>query len=248
MTRGTETSETLLSRAAWSRIVEPADEVAGMLVAAVGPVAGLRWVCAVSTDPDLVGQGVAQLMDRLGLDSPTMRQRLVRAVARWAPRVTGLDPRHDVAMLHGLGGRLVTPENEEWPSHLDDLGAAAPLCLWVRGESRVDAVLSRSVSLVGARASTDYGDRVAGEMAAVLADHGFATVSGGAYGIDAAVHRGSLAASGATVAFLAGGVDRLYPAGNAQLLRAITDQGGVLVSESPPGEFRAGSGFSSATG
>lgn len=235
MTLRAEISETALARAAWSRVVEPADEVAGMLVAAVGPAAGMRWVGALSSDPEIVARGVAQLMERLEVDDPNVRRRLVRAVARWSPRLAGLNPRRDVAALRALGGRLVTPEDEEWPSSLDDLGAAAPLCLWVRGSGRVDTVLARSVSLVGARASTDYGDRVAGEMAAALADHGFGTVSGGAYGIDAAVHRGSLAAGGSTVAFLAGGVDRLYPAGNAQLLRAVEDRGGVLVSEVPPG-------------
>ncbi|MEP7764983.1 DNA-processing protein DprA [Sanguibacter sp. 25GB23B1] len=235
MTLRAETSETALARAAWSRVVEPADEVAGMLVGAVGPVAGLRWLCALGTDADLVTRGVSQLMDRLEVDDPRVRQRLVRAVGRWSPRLRGLDPRRDVVALHELGGRLVTPEDEEWPSSLDDLGAGAPLCLWVRGEGRVDTTLARSVSLVGARASTDYGDRVAGEMAAALADHGFGAVSGGAYGIDAAAHRGSLAAGGTTVAFLAGGVDRLYPAGNAQLLRAVAERGGLLVSEVPPG-------------
>ena len=235
MSGGTEVSQTALARAAWSRLVEPADEVAGMLVGAVGPDAGLRWLTALGSDPDRVARGVAKLATRLGVDEPRMRQRLVRAVGRWAPRLVGLDPRRDVAALREIGGRLVTPESGEWPAGLDDLGPGAPLCLWVTGEGRVDALLARSVSLVGARARTDYGDRVAGEMAAALADHGFCTVSGGAYGIDAAAHRGALAAGGQTVAFLAGGVDRLYPAGNAQLLRAVGERGGVLISEVPPG-------------
>ena len=235
MSRGTEVSRTALARAAWSRIAEPADEVAGMLVGAVGPDAGLRWLTALGSDPDRVARGVVELSSRLGVDEPRVRQRLVRAVDRWAPRLVGLDPRRDVAALREIGGRLVTPESDEWPAGLDDLGSGAPLCLWVRGEGRLDAVLGRSVSIVGARASTDYGDRVAGEMAAALADHGFGTVSGGAYGIDAAAHRGALAAGGATAAFLAGGVDRLYPAGNAQLLSAVAERGGVLVSEVPPG-------------
>lgn len=234
-TRAEEPSETTLALAAWSRLVEPGDEVAGMLVGAVGPVSAMRWLAALRSDPDLVARGVRELMDRLDVSDPRTVQRLVRAVGRWAPRLAGLDPRRDVATLADLGGRVVTPASEDWPLGLDDLGVAAPLCLWVRGGARVSDVLERSVALVGARASTDYGDRVAGEMAAALADHGFTTVSGGAYGIDAAAHRGSLAARGATVAFLAGGVDRLYPAGNAHLLRAVPERGGLLISEVPPG-------------
>lgn len=235
MSGALDVPQTTLARAAWSRLVEPADEVAGMVVGAVGPVAGLRWLSAAGADPDRVERAVAELVDRLGVDDPGVRARLVRAVGRWAPRLGGLDPRRDVAALGAVGGRLVTPEDDEWPAGLDDLGPGAPLCLWVRGDLEVGAVLGRSVSLVGARASTDYGDRVAGEMSASLADHGFATVSGGAYGIDAAVHRGSVAAGGVTVAFLAGGVDRLYPAGNARLLQAVAERGGALVSEVPPG-------------
>src|SRR5450756_1961145 len=72
-------------------------------------------------------------------------------------------------------------------------------------------------------------------MSAGLADAGWTVVSGGAYGIDAVAHRAALAAGGTTVAFLAGGVDRLYPAGNATLLAAIQESGGSLVSEVPPG-------------
>ena len=65
----------------------------------------------------------------------------------------------------------------------------------------------RSVSVVGSRAATGYGSHVAGEIAADLAERGWAVVSGGAYGIDAAAHRGALATQGITIAVLACGVD-----------------------------------------
>jgi len=96
-------------------------------------------------------------------------------------------------------------------------------------------VHARSVAVVGARACTSYGEHVTAAMSAGLADAGWTVVSGGAYGIDAVAHRAALAAGGTTVAFLAGGVDRLYPAGNATLLAAIQESGGSLVSEVPPG-------------
>lgn len=228
-------AEVTLARAAWSRIVEPGDVVAGALVAGVGPVAALRWLTAMDTGPASVRHGVRRLCDHLDVPDAGARGRMERAVARWQPRLAGLDPRRELSVLSRLGGRLVVPEDSEWPRRLTDLGAGAPMCLWVRGQAPVAATLERAVALVGARASTDYGERTAAELSLGLGDRGFTTVSGGAYGIDAAVHRGSLAAGRATVAFLAGGVDRLYPAGNADLLRAVTQGPGLLISEVPPG-------------
>ncbi|WP_265523246.1 DNA-processing protein DprA [Oerskovia flava] len=239
-----DVSDPLLAHAAWSRIVEPGDEVAGALLAHLGAVDALAWMLDAVRQPrpaaaELAGSGraVAALSAPSGGPPPDRRAaaRLARSLARWAPRLDGLDPRRELRVLERLGGRAVLPTDDDWPAGLDDLGASAPVCLWVRGESALDRLASRSVALVGARACTDYGAQVATELAAGLADRGFTVVSGGAYGIDAAVHRGALAAGGSTVAFLAGGVDRLYPAGNTDLLRAMTERGGAVVSEVPPG-------------
>lgn len=90
------------------------------------------------------------------------------------------------------------------------------------------------MALVGARASTGYGDHVAAELAYGLVRKGYTAVSGGAFGIDAAAHRGALAAGGPTVAVLACGVDRAYPMAHAGLLDRIAETGLVL-SEWPPG-------------
>jgi DNA processing protein len=87
---------------------------------------------------------------------------------------------------------------------------------------------------VGSRAATSYGGHMAGELAADLGERGWAVVSGGAYGIDAAAHRGALAAKGVTIAILACGVDYPYPAGHADLFAAIAAQG-LVASEWPPG-------------
>ncbi|MDM7832699.1 DNA-processing protein DprA [Cellulomonas edaphi] len=104
-------------------------------------------------------------------------------------------------------------------------------------------LLRRSVALVGSRAATTYGERVAVDLAAGLVDAGACVVSGGAYGIDAAAHRGALARGGGTVVLLAGGVDRSYPAGNARLFETVVSSGGALVAEVPPGRLPTKSRF-----
>jgi DNA processing protein len=98
------------------------------------------------------------------------------------------------------------------------------------------------VSVVGSRAATSYGGHIAGELSADLGERGWAVISGGAYGIDAAAHRGALAAEGVTIAILACGVDYPYPAGHADLFAAIAAQG-LLVSEWPPGSRPARTRF-----
>ncbi|MCG7288418.1 DNA-processing protein DprA, partial [Cellulomonas sp. ACRRI] len=160
---------------------------------------------------------------------------LARALPRWAPRLAELDPRPALDDLGEHGGVLLVPGSPAWPRRLDDLGPAAPLCLWLRGEPDLAALAGRSVAVVGARAATPYGERVAGDLGAGLAERGATVVSGGAFGVDVAAHRGALAAGGRTVALLAGGIDRPTPAGNLAVLERIVDDGGALVAESPPG-------------
>ncbi|MBQ1017762.1 DNA-processing protein DprA [Micromonospora sp. D93] len=147
-----------------------------------------------------------------------------------------------------LGARLVTPDDEEWPAQVADLATlrlpdasrrvdaetAPPLCFWVRGSWQLGEALDRSVAVVGARASTGYGQHVATELGYGLAERDWTVVSGGAFGIDAAAHRGALTAGGLTVAVLACGLDRPYPMGNAALFDRIAETG-LLVSEWPPG-------------
>ncbi|QAY70551.1 DNA-processing protein DprA [Xylanimonas protaetiae] len=210
-----------LAATAWSRLAEPGDETAGALVAHLGAAGALAW---------LVDQQGSVLLEPA---APAQRA-LAAGVARWSPRLDGLDPRRELAVLERTGGTLLLPDDHRWPRGLDDLGTAAPFALWVRGDADLAAACHRSVALVGARASTSYGEHVTAQLAAGLVDRGFTVVSGGAYGIDAVAHRGALVGGGSTVAVMAGGVDRFYPQGNHELLRRVTENGAV-VAEVPPG-------------
>lgn len=150
----------------------------------------------------------------------------------------------DLDLLDRRGGRLVTPDDDEWPTLAfasfggiplrDKPQGHPPLALWVIGPLRLDEVGERAAAIVGTRACTAYGEHVAAEISAGLVERDIAVVSGGAYGIDGAAHRATLAADGVTGAVLAGGLDVLYPAGHSALLHRV-GQTGLLVSEYPPG-------------
>ena len=161
-------------------------------------------------------------------------------VANLQARLEIADPDHDLAAGALVGARFVIPGDAEWPDQVDDLvrlsrrDAGVPLGLWVRGPLDLRAACRRSVAVVGARASTAYGEYVAGELGLGLAERLWTVVSGGAYGIDGSAHRGALAGDGATVAVLACGVDVAYPRGHAALIDRIA-QTGLIVSEWPPG-------------
>jgi DNA processing protein len=143
--------------------------------------------------------------------------------------------------------RLIAPGDAEWPSQLDDPGDTRPLLLRARGSADLRLSCVNSVSIVGSRAATGYGNYVAIEMAASLAERGIAVVSGGAFGADARAHRGALAGGGVTVAVLAGGLEFGYPRGHSELFAAIAADG-VLVSECTPGRGRTRPAFASVSG
>jgi DNA processing protein len=153
---------------------------------------------------------------------------------RWQVRLAGVPSAEEVAGFCRAGIRLTFPGDPEWPGQLDDLGDARPYALWLRGTADLRFSCLRSVAIVGSRAATAYGCYVASEFAASMAARGWAVISGGAYGVDAAAHRGALGAEGVTVAVLACGVDVPYPVGHKDLLDAIAGRG-VVVSEWPPG-------------
>ena len=212
----------LAAVATWSCLVEPGDGVAGRAVQALGAAAALRMVIGPKADPGaLHAADIAPAQWRA-------------ALARWRPRLDRSTVEHALDAAQRMRIRLLVPHDERWPHAIDDLGEFAPLCLWVRGEARALGRARPAVAIVGARAATGYGEHVAAEISAELAASGVAVVSGAAYGIDGAAHRAALSAGGVTVALLAGGADRSYPAGHSDLLSRIAETGAVA-SEVPCG-------------
>lgn len=172
------------------------------------------------------------LVAREGAVEALERVRAELPEGHWAQRLRRLPARFLAASDSAI--RVVVPGDAEWPPSLNDLDAAAPFCLWLRGGLELAAAAATSVAIVGARSSTAYGEYVAGELGIGCTAAGYTVVSGAAYGIDGAAHRGALACPGPTIAVLACGVDRAYPRGHESLLGRIVSTG-LLVSEVPPG-------------
>lgn len=211
--------------AAWaylSRVAEPPCLELAELVRSVGPVEAAERVRRGLVDGELARHTES-------------RREMDRAA-------------DDLELLARRGGRLITPDSDEWPvlafAAFAALGGAAggragirggpPMVLWALGPVRLDEAALRAVALVGTRAATVYGEHVTQDLAAGVAERGVAVVSGGAYGIDGAAHRAALECGGVTVAVLAGGLDVLYPAGHSALLHRI-GQHGLVFTEYPPG-------------
>ncbi len=204
----------------WNLVTEPGDRVAGALVAALGPEDALDYVFGdLSAPPGGADDG--------GDGRPALRA-LQEGRSRWGARLEATYLRQAMSTAVRVGLRVLLPGDQDWPEHLADLGDHRPLALWVRGD--VTVLSDTGVAIVGARASSNYGEHVAGELAGSLAADGLVVVSGGAYGIDGVAHRAALRAGGKTVAVLAGGLDRAYPAGHAALFERIVADG-ALVSE-----------------
>lgn len=225
------------ARAAWSAIAEPGDADAGHLVAVLGAeasVAALTGVPWPARDGGTVdATSLENALAAVG-DEELSRSDLVDAAARWRSRVSAPTVLLALRQAARFGAALMVPGDPDWPVGVNDLGQSTPHALWVRGDRALLGRLERSIAIVGARAATGYGEHVTIEASSGLVDRGFTIVSGAAYGIDGIAHRAALAGSGSTVAFLAGGVDRFYPAGHEALLTRIVERGAV-VSEVPPG-------------
>jgi DNA processing protein len=214
--------------ATWTGIAEPGDRMAGLVVEAMGAADSLeaivaRWP-AVRWSAALRHAGVDEIPDG----------DIDQAIERWRPRLKSEMALLALRQAARYATRLLTPGDEGWPAGVADLGLHRPIGLWVRGTDATLAALDKSISLVGARAATGYGEHITMEATAGLVDRGYAIVSGAAYGIDGVAHRTAIASNGQTVAFLAGGVDRYYPSGHEALLTRIVEVGAVI-SELPCG-------------
>lgn len=205
------------ARVILAMLAEPDDPVTGGLMRCLGAVEALGLL---DTDTTVPGLG--------RVDGQVWRDRLASP-----DRLDGLEQR--LRMVEENGIAILIPGDAQWPRALDDLGERAPYVLFVRGAASFLArPLNDLVTVTGSRAASAYGEHVAGELAGDLANRKRVLVAGGAYGVEAAVHRAVLAAGGDTIAVLAGGVDRPYPSGHRELLDRVGDVG-ALVSELPPG-------------
>lgn len=230
---GGVSEDVLRARAFLNRVAEPASIAVWKMVRERGPVEAADRIRVGDVD-DHVSEATAS-------------------------RAAMVDPDADLAAAERHGIRLVVPESRDWPhfavAALEAAGARRlatyekgdrtqaesgelipPLALWCRGPGDLASLGVRSVAIVGARAATRYGEQVARTLASGLAERAFVVVSGGAYGIDAAAHRGALAAGNdaETVIVSAGGLDHAYPSGNSALFERAAETG-LLLSESPPG-------------
>lgn len=193
---------------------EPGDAVTGRMIRTVGASETIARVLADEVPPRP--------------DGDTWQRRL-------APRINLAQTRRVLAETERPGMRVLIPGDAEWPAGVDALGDGAPVALWAKGDI---GLLSRPVwdrlTVTGARASTAYGEHVTTELVQSAVADSRVVFSGGAYGIDGAAHRAALASDGSTVAVLAGGLDRPYPVGHADLFTRV-GKDGLLLSELPPG-------------
>lgn len=205
------------ARIALALFAEPGDPVTGRFIQRVGAVETVRLLASDDPVPVLSKEAAALWRKHF---RPDQQPNALRDVLR---------------ATENLGLTIVVPGVHGFPASLNDLGERVPYLIWAKGAvSLLAGEMASRFSITGSRAATSYGEHVAGEIASDLTSQEKVLVSGGAYGIDASVHRATLAAGGRTVAVMASGLDLLYPAGNRDLLERIGDLG-LLVSEQPPG-------------
>lgn len=204
----------------------------------------------MSTDDRMARMGLCAL-------SPLGAPAVVRAVAEfgaldiwegflaqgqdttWGRRAAAVNLDEIARATTACGARFLVPGDDEWPDQFRSLDHAnvagqtgQPFGLWVKGHNL--ATLGEGVAIVGSRACTTYGEQATLMLASDLAVRGRPIVSGLAYGVDAAAHRGALGTRGTTVAVVASGLDAPYPRANKALADAVVGSG-ALVSELPPG-------------
>lgn len=210
--------------------------------------AALTWVCPlgnVELAASVADYGAADVFAALRESGES---------GSWPARAKTVDTKQLIKDAKLLGIRFLIPTDDEWPTQLASLSGAkiegqlggVPLGIWARGPGNLAELSVRSVAIVGARASSRYGESVAGEFAADLAEPAsgqeWTVISGGAYGIDAAAHRGALAVNGATIGVFGGGLHESYPPGNGQLFGRLVEEN-LVISEVAPGMHPTRRGF-----
>jgi len=189
----------------------------------IGPVVGRRLLDTFGTPEQIFRASTRDLLQVEGIGAS--RARHITSFSQW-DRIEGYRERS-----RALNISIIPFDHRDYPDALKTI-PCAPLLIYVRG--RITGEDKYAVAMVGSRAATDYGLKVAEGMAARLASCGLTVVSGMASGIDTAAHRGALRAGGRTIAVLGTGPDKAYPAANRGLMESIAESGAV-VSEFAPG-------------
>ncbi|MDR7165767.1 DNA processing protein [Pseudarthrobacter oxydans] len=181
--------------------------------------------------------GAITLLRLLFTDAASLPHTDFAALTRLRDRaVPLLTTEHTTEILQAIRDAdltVITPADHCWPHQVNDLGDAAPIVLFARGDHEL-LTEPGLTGICGARAATGYGAHVTTELTEGLAAHGDVIVASGSYGIAADAHRAALTAGGKTIAVLAGGLDRPYPAGHHDLFDRIVRAGGLIISEAPP--------------
>ena len=226
--------ECVFARATFSLITEPGDRFAGALMASLSPEVLLDLLLNRASTSEVLSKlkeadGTQELLGRVNdFDSAYSD-----ALQRWTPRLKLVDVIAALDLADKHKAKILTPLSQRWPEQLDDLQESSPHCLWVKASKPEVFDFRNSLSVVGSRTATGYGEWVTSEIVADSSSRNLPIISGGAYGIDAIAHRAAIANELVTVAFMAGGIDRLYPSGNAALFAKMLECGAVVAEQAP---------------
>jgi DNA processing protein len=225
------------------RLVEPCDEVIGTLLSQMSAPDVLEFFYGVITGEDSaavdskIKEAFESFFEKIDLSHTIRARNHYEMIALKALNIykslAFVDIQRDKSMLKKASAEVITPQSDLWPAKLNDLGILSPYCIYVRGNLHALQKAKKSIAIVGSRSATQYGIQTAYNTSSELAELGFCVISGGAYGIDAAAHRGAIQSD--TIAFMAGGVDSFYPAGNMNIYSAMLANSGLMASEMPPG-------------
>lgn len=230
----TDTQDIRLARAQLLRVADPEDPYTALCIELFGSLTAAQLL----TGTKILSSEEATIIAR-HTDVQKFVQALSQRTERWKKRQDGITTEQEQRFAQNVGAWLLIPEDDDWPVALNDLGPKAPYALWGRGDRSklAELTLNNCVSVVGSRDTTTYGNSATTHLVGELATRGHTIISGGAFGIDAVAHRTALATSTGslpTIALMAGGLDRLYPKQNENLLQEII-RTGVVLSEVPLG-------------
>ncbi|MEO0049021.1 MAG: hypothetical protein RL556_353 [Actinomycetota bacterium] len=219
--------------AAISHFTEPADRFSGALAAYLGYPVLLAAILNHWSEQEIahgLGDNLSEIEE---LFNCRVGQLWSDALQRWLPRLNSNQVRNQLQVAASLGGKLIDQNSSFYVEKLQALGWAKPHVIWLRGNPQV-LEYQTSLALVGSRIMSSYGQRVAVDIAATCSDYQVTTISGGAFGVDAMVHRASLEQNSPTIAVMAGGLDGLYPRGNSELFAKLLEAN-AIIAEVPPG-------------